>query len=170
MRQPLARNPLYEIDSHGCLFSARTGQQLKPQTSAQGYRRIQLYSQGRVEYVAVHRLVAETFIANPNHLPIVNHKDGNKGNNDVNNLEWVTQSKNVKHAIACGFCGEAKVRDAIPVEVYDRRGRLLGSFVSAAAAEKATGIRRTHISESCRNGTPVRGLCWRQSLGGGDSV
>ena len=45
-----------------------------------------------------HRLVAENFIPNPNHLPIVNHKDGNKLNNNINNLEWASYSDNIKHA------------------------------------------------------------------------
>lgn len=162
MRKPLQRNPCYEIDDSGNIYSAHVNRQLKPQMTAQGYLRIQLNHHGRCEYVAVHRLVAETFIPNPCNLPIVNHKDGNKSNNAIHNLEWVTQSDNIKHAVRAGFCGEAKFRAPIPVDVYDRKGYRIGSFVSAAAAEKATGIRRTHISESCRNGTSVRGLYWKQ--------
>ena len=49
--------------------------------------------------VPIHRIVAEVFISNPDNLPVVNHKDGNKLNNTVDNLEWVTQSENVRHAV-----------------------------------------------------------------------
>lgn len=59
-----------------------------------GYRHVILNRKNR----NVHRVIAETFIPNPDNLPCVNHKDGNKLNNQVDNLEWCTQSKNTKHA------------------------------------------------------------------------
>ena len=59
---------------------------------------------------SVHRIIAKTFIPNPDNLPCVNHKDGNKLNNSVDNLEWCTHSENVKHAYDNGLerkrCGE----------------------------------------------------------------
>lgn len=59
--------------------------------------KVNLCKNGKVYYKKVHRLVAETFIPNPKNLRCVNHKDGNKKNNHVSNLEWATNSENTKH-------------------------------------------------------------------------
>lgn len=63
-----------------------------------GYCLLKLTKEGKEKHVLVHRLVAETFILNPNKLPEVNHIDGNKENNCVENLEWVTAKENISHA------------------------------------------------------------------------
>ena len=64
-----------------------------------GYCLLKLVKNGVEKHVFVHRLVAETFIPNPNNLPEVNHIDGNKENNCVDNLEWCTEKENISHAI-----------------------------------------------------------------------
>ncbi len=63
-----------------------------------GYLRSVIYKNGKQQNISLHRIVAETFILNPLNLPQVNHKDGNKTNNRVENLEWVTPSINWHHA------------------------------------------------------------------------
>lgn len=68
-------------------------------TIRSGYRVIVLRKNRRRKSQQVHRLVAKAFIPNPNNLPIVNHKDFNKQNNNVQNLEWCTQKENVKWSI-----------------------------------------------------------------------
>ena len=65
-----------------------------PTISNKGYYRISLCKNGKIKYYAIHRLVAEAFISNHNNLPCVNHKDCNKQNNNVDNLEWCTYSYN----------------------------------------------------------------------------
>lgn len=67
---------------------------LKPKMSPNGYLFVNLSVQGRAKPCRIHRLVAETFIPNPQGLPTVNHKDENKDNNRVDNLEWCTQAYN----------------------------------------------------------------------------
>lgn len=62
-----------------------------------GYLRVCFCLSGKKVSKSVHRLIAETFIINPDNLPEVNHKDGDKTNNKVNNLEWSTKSNNQKH-------------------------------------------------------------------------
>lgn len=68
-------------------------------TICNGYPRIKFHS----KRYSVHRLVAMAFIPNPENKPEVNHIDGNKTNNNVGNLEWVTHSENVKHAVRTGL-------------------------------------------------------------------
>lgn len=68
-----------------------------------GYPMVDLYKDGCRRTRGVHQLVAEAFIPNPEHKPEVNHKDGNKHNNHVSNLEWVTKKENCEHAWKTGL-------------------------------------------------------------------
>lgn len=68
-----------------------------------GYLECNLCKDGQTKTKSVHRLVAQAFLPNPDNKPAVNHKDGNKLNNDVNNLEWVTAKENTAHAIQTGL-------------------------------------------------------------------
>jgi hypothetical protein len=78
-------------------------QAVKPALDLKGYQRVGLIIEGKLVTRKVHRLVAETFIPNPEKKAFVNHKDGNKLNNSVFNLEWVTAKENTKHAIDNGL-------------------------------------------------------------------
>lgn len=72
------------------------GKTLKP-ANIKGYRKVVLCKNGKSKLCAIHRLVAEAFIPNPSNLPQVNHKDENKANNTVSNLEWCTHSYNMNY-------------------------------------------------------------------------
>lgn len=74
------------------------GSILKPIPDKDGYLKKQLYKNGKGKYCFIHRLVANAFIENPKGKLQVNHKDGNKSNNHAENLDWVTQSENMKHS------------------------------------------------------------------------
>lgn len=65
-----------------------------------GYKIISLSKNGKEKKYSIHRLVAQAFLPNPNNLPVVNHKDENKLNNNVENLEWCTQEYNVKYSLS----------------------------------------------------------------------
>jgi hypothetical protein len=84
----------------------REGRVRKLNVNKHGYIDIRLNKDGVKTHFTVHRLVAEAFMPNPDNLPVVNHKDGNKGNNQVENLEWCTHSQNAKHAIEMGLVSE----------------------------------------------------------------
>ena len=95
----------YEISSMGNLRNSRTKKMVKQHVSKTGYSTYcaSLGCRGKYKLFRIHRGVAETFIENPNNYPVVNHIDGNKTNNCVNNLEWCTISYNAKHAVDKGL-------------------------------------------------------------------
>ena len=78
---------------------------LKTQPDKKGYHRIRVTIEREKMSYKVHREVAKAFIPNPKGLPQVNHKDGNKDNNAVSNLEWMTNEENAHHAIDQGLWG-----------------------------------------------------------------
>ena len=81
------------------MYSRKYGdlRELKPQLKKNGYLQVGLHDKNNHKYVNIHRLVAEAFIPNPDNLPEVNHKDEDKTNNHVNNLEWCTGSYNARY-------------------------------------------------------------------------
>ena len=66
---------------------------------ADGYRHLSMVENGKVKQFLAHRLIAEVFIPNPQNYPVVNHKDANRMNNNIENLEWCSQADNVRHSV-----------------------------------------------------------------------
>ena len=94
---------LYQISNLGNVKSLYSNKILKPSIDKYGYTRFSATKDKIQKTLIIHRLVAKLFIPNPNNLPQVNHKDGNKKNNCKNNLEWCTDSDNKKHAYKTGL-------------------------------------------------------------------
>jgi hypothetical protein len=88
----------YEISNLGNIRNIKTKRLLKQFKDRRGYCRVELSSNSKTKKYSIHRLVAQTFISNPQNKPEVNHKDGNKANNNVENLEWVTAKENIIHS------------------------------------------------------------------------
>lgn len=111
---------------------------LKPGKNTHGYLQVLLCKDGKRKNMKVHRLVAEAFIPNPNHLDTVNHKDEVKTNNTVSNLEWMTIADNVAYSVNKS------------VQMLDKStGELLATFPSIIEAERVTGINQGNISKCC---------------------
>lgn len=92
----------YLIYPDGTVINSKKGNVLTHSLNENGYLYVSLWKNNRAYPRTVHRLVAEAFIPNPENKPIVNHKDANRANPHVDNLEWVTQSENIQHAYTIG--------------------------------------------------------------------
>lgn len=94
---------LYEVDDQGNVYSLISNRFIDSGLTTKKYKRVCFTANGKRRFIHVHRLVAEAFIPNPLDLPQVNHKDGNKLNNHVDNLEWCSASENMKHSYDSGL-------------------------------------------------------------------
>ncbi len=139
----------YQVSDHGRIrgkFGLR-----KITDNGAGYKNVSLKKQGcKQKVVYVHRLTAQHFITNPDNLPQVNHKDGNKSNNHVDNLEWVSPSQNIKDAHAKGQMirrtrdvTKIDIKSAIFVREMYRRYKETGKVGETA---REYGVPRTTLS------------------------
>lgn len=102
-------NGMYEVSNTGKVRSLNylghgKTQELALAADHKGYMRVRIFEEtGRRKTAKVHRIVAQAFVPNPENKPEVNHKDGNKKNNNAENLEWVTPSENTAHAYKNGM-------------------------------------------------------------------
>lgn len=97
--RPVIGFPDYDVSEFGDVYSWKSGKRvlLKLRTDIDGYKTVGLYKDGKCKRVKVHRLVADAFIPKGKGRDCVNHKDGNKWNNSVGNLEWCTRKENSTH-------------------------------------------------------------------------
>jgi hypothetical protein len=132
------------------------------------YFYVALSSNSKVYKKSIHRLVAETFIPNPNNLPQVNHKDGNKHNNNVDNLEWCTPKENTRHAtlnklnINCfKELKKANEKRKIKVGQYSLDGELIKVFDYMREVEKY-GFNYTQVWGVCNGRRKTsKGFIWK---------
>lgn len=116
---------------------------LKGEITEKGYIRVSLHKNGFRKVFRVHRLVAQAFIPNPLNKPQINHKDGNKLNNCVDNLEWATNKENIKHAIQNKLRAK-EIRHVKPI-AYIKNGTIIKRYPSISSAAKETSFSREHI-------------------------
>ena len=125
----------YKISTYGRIMNIITNNLLKPTKTENGYMQINLCKFKKYKGMRIHRLVAGAFIPNPSNYPEVNHKDGNKSNNKVENLEFVTYSENTLHAhrnnlIKAG--GHGSTIDQIDIDT----GKIINTFESIKKASE----------------------------------
>ena len=127
----------YEVSNKGRVRNIKSDKVLKNDNN-RGYKRIGLYKNGKKKKFSIHRLVAQAFIPNNNKKPYVNHKDENKTNNNVENLEWVTAKENNNY-------GTRTKRTQKPIIVI-YRDNTYEEYPSATIAARELGLIRQNIN------------------------
>ena len=147
---------VYRIRSDGKVFKA-DGMEMRGNINSYGYHVVSLTKHGKKKDYKVHRLVAITFLPNPNDYECVNHIDGDKLNNDVSNLEWCTKGHNNRHArevLNLDFSEK-------PVCQLDGNGTVIALWKSAGAAATIAGYSELQIRQCCRgNAQSANGFGW----------
>ncbi len=152
------RSKLHKVNTKGGSQRNSPGRMLKQKIARNGYKLVPLSKDGKEYWIGVHRLVAIAFLPNPDHLSQVNHKDEDKTNNIVDNLEWCTPSYNCKYGHRNDTMIEQR-RKAINAYKCDT---LIYSFKSIHDASRATGISAGHICQCCKGQRNLAGgYKWR---------
>lgn len=145
---------LYKISNLGRIKSLqhyRGINNILTQRIKKGYYTIGLRKKGIRKWYLVHRLVAKTFIPNPDNLPQINHKDENKLNNNINNLEWCSAKYNNSYGTRLARVSQSnKLRKKVCK--YDLKGNLIATYNSITEATKLNGLKSLASVSNCCNG------------------
>ena len=145
---------LYQVSNLGRVKSLGNGSGnnskekiLKGSKNKFGYLKVNLYKDGKQKTHKVHRLVASAFIPNPNNLPEVNHKDEDKTNNIVTNIEYCDRTYNNNY----GTHNDRMAKSlSIPILQFNKDGEFIRKWDSAIQAQKELGVNQGNISKCCK--------------------
>ena len=161
MWKVLPSNPYYMVSDDGQIKSLRRDKVLSPKRNHDGYLRIQIWKKGSCRFVSLHRLIAEAFLPRPEGVNIVvNHKNGDKTDNRICNLEWVTQQENIAHAWETGLSKSYLNRNGIAVRQLTKAGDFIRDYPSTMEVERALGINHGGISAAIRRKGTAGGFRW----------
>jgi uncharacterized Fe-S cluster-containing protein len=134
---------LYQISTLGNI--ARNGKTRKNIVTKRGYVRFSLNKDNKAKFYLIHTLVAKTFIPNKKNKPFVNHINGIKTDNRVENLEWVSQKENIIHS----FKNLGRKSKGTKIIKYDLYGNVIAKYDTIIEASKETNFSQEQISGSC---------------------
>ena len=134
-------------------MAKRKGKMLRETERSKGYLCVRLSRNNEGRVVEIQRIVAIAFLPNPDDLPCVNHKDENKKNNSVENLEWCTYFYNNNYGNRKAKCREKRINGKMSKKIfqYSREGELLNEFPSLAEVHRLYGFDASKISLCARN-------------------
>jgi hypothetical protein len=141
----IPHHPNYFVLPEGKIYSAHSAKILTSHL-VNGYQNVSLVVNHKGHKRRVHTLIALAFIPNPNNYPIVNHKNGNKEDNSIDNLEWTTYKANSEHAIRTGL---NKLRST-PVLQYSLNGEIIKEFRTITQASEETGTNLSSLSQALK--------------------
>lgn len=165
---------IYQISNFGNLKSFkrnREGHVLSEKDKRGHYLSVILCYQSKTRCTRIHRLVAEAFIPNPENKPQVNHIDGNKQNNRVDNLEWATAIENMAHARETGLSSFIAMNHYNQIErpfkiiQCDLSGKFLAEYKNAKDASDASGVCQRNILQVANKTEYKKGLTRKQAGG-----
>ena len=135
----------YQVSSYGRVKSLKYGKEriLKSRVNSYGYLHLNLCKNGKSYNKKIHRLIAEAFIPNPKNLPEINHKDENKLNNNIDNLEWCTHKYNTNYGTRTKRASEKTNKKVICINTKE-------IFKSIGEAAKYANVRQSGIVNCCR--------------------
>lgn len=153
--KPIPRFSAYSVDENGNIFNS-SGLKLKLDKSNRGYLRVTLRSDaGERKKLLVHRIVAETFVPNPLQLPCVNHKDEDKQNNAVSNLEWCTHLDNLLYSGVIRKASKANEHKVICLSTGE-------TFDSIKEASDKHSVHHSNLVACCKGRRKTcGGMTWR---------
>lgn len=142
---------------------------LKSDKNRDGYLFVHLCKNGKRKHHLIHRLVAQAFIPNPHNLQQVNHRDENKTNNRVENLEWCDAKYNMNY----GTSIERIIKyNSIPILQFTLDGKFIRKWNSAKEVQKELGFNNSNIGNCCKgkNYKSVGGYVWMYSIINGFTI
>lgn len=168
----------YFVNEEGDVFSNKCGSMKRLKTiKMQGYYYVGLSKKGRVKMFRLHRLVANTFLPNPENKPCIDHINGDRADNRAENLRWVTHKENSNNPITMERNRISKKGHVVTEETrrkmaesmskknvaqYTTEGGFVSKYISMREAEKMTGVRHSDISMCCNGKRKTAGgYIWR---------
>lgn len=151
---------LYKVSSEGIVYSFNryNGKPMALCTNTHGYYEINLCKNKVCTKHRIHRIVAQAFVPNPNNLPMVNHIDGDKTNNNADNLEWVSAKDNIIHS----YENLLNTKQKAVEQVDTNSNNVIGLYRSTMEAERKTGVAHNSIVQVCKGKRKsAGGFAWR---------